>query len=140
VNLYSLLDKRGVNSATGYITTVAIWLQYNTLLFNVILLFNFHVFWGFRDKMQPRHLHYCLLISNGIYDWRNCFQIWRVAANILHKQSRTANKGLSSSLELGHMIINPNRKNLRRLRKLSKGLGVGLILWNEGKQWQRGSG
>jgi hypothetical protein len=36
------------------------------------------------------------------------FQIWRVAANILHKQSRTADKGWSSSLAVG--LITPHRK------------------------------
>jgi hypothetical protein len=29
-------------------------------------------------------------------------QLWRVAVNILNKQSRTANKGWSSTLRVGH--------------------------------------
>jgi hypothetical protein len=33
--------------------------------------------------------------------WRNGLQLWRVAANILNKQSRTADKGWSSSLGVG---------------------------------------
>jgi hypothetical protein len=33
--------------------------------------------------------------------WRNGLQIWRVAANILYKQSRTADKGWYSSLGVG---------------------------------------
>jgi hypothetical protein len=32
---------------------------------------------------------------------REILQIWRVAVNILHKQSRTADKGWSSSLGVG---------------------------------------
>ena len=40
--------------------------------------------------------------------------IWRVAANILNKQSRTADKGWSSSLGggvLGEVLTTPHRKN-----------------------------
>jgi hypothetical protein len=33
-------------------------------------------------------------------------QIWRVAANILNKQSRAADKGWSSSLEVGRGVNN----------------------------------
>ena len=39
-------------------------------------------------------------VSSGC-EWRNGFQIWRVAANILNKQSRIADKGWSSSLWVG---------------------------------------
>jgi hypothetical protein len=38
--------------------------------------------------------------SSG-YEWREGFQIRRVAANILNKKSRTADKRLSSSLGVG---------------------------------------
>jgi len=34
------------------------------------------------------------------------------AANILNKQSRTADKSWYSSLELGEVLITPHRKNL----------------------------
>ena len=37
--------------------------------------------------------------------------IWRVAANILNKLSRTADKGWSSSLGLGEVLTSPRRKN-----------------------------
>jgi len=37
-------------------------------------------------------------------------QIWRVAANILNKQSRTANKGWSSCLGVGRGATTPRRK------------------------------
>jgi hypothetical protein len=36
-----------------------------------------------------------------VADWGNGLQIWRVAASILNKQSRTADKGWSSSLGVG---------------------------------------
>jgi hypothetical protein len=39
--------------------------------------------------------------------------IWRWAANILNKQSRTTDKGWSSSLGLGEMLTTPHRKNVR---------------------------
>jgi len=39
--------------------------------------------------------------------------VWRVAANILNKQSRTADKGWSSSLGgLGEVLTTPHRKNI----------------------------
>jgi hypothetical protein len=37
--------------------------------------------------------------------------IWRVAANILNKQSRTAEKGWSSSFRVGGVLITTHRKN-----------------------------
>jgi hypothetical protein len=37
-------------------------------------------------------------------------QIWRVAANIVSKQSLTAEKGWSSSLGVGHGANNSERK------------------------------
>ena len=36
--------------------------------------------------------------------WRNCLQIWRVAANVLNNQSRTADKGWSSRLGVGRDV------------------------------------
>jgi hypothetical protein len=36
-----------------------------------------------------------------VSDGGDGFQIWRVAANILNKHSQTADKGWSSSLEVG---------------------------------------
>jgi hypothetical protein len=57
--------------------------------------------------------------------WRNGLQLWRVAANILKKQSRTADKGWSSSLGVGR---GANRKKLIMLRIIHRGLGIGLIL------------
>jgi len=37
--------------------------------------------------------------------------IWRVAANILNKQSRTADNGWSSSLGVPELLTTPHRKN-----------------------------
>jgi hypothetical protein len=37
-------------------------------------------------------------------------QIWRVAANVLNKQSWTADKGWSSSLGVGEGLTTPRRK------------------------------
>jgi len=42
------------------------------------------------------------MVRPQVVDGREGLQIWRVAANILNKQSRTADKGWSSSLEGGH--------------------------------------
>jgi hypothetical protein len=57
--------------------------------------------------------------------------VWRVAANILNKQSRTADNGWSSSISL---LWNIHRQNL----------GPGLILWydlsNERETWDEVTG
>jgi hypothetical protein len=45
--------------------------------------------------LSPRHG-----ASSGC-GWRNGLQVWRVAANTLNKQSRTADEGWSSSLGVG---------------------------------------
>jgi hypothetical protein len=45
-----------------------------------------------------------------VADGGDALQFWRVAANILNKQSRTADKGWSSSLGLGVGLTTPHRK------------------------------
>jgi hypothetical protein len=58
-------------------------------------------------------------------------QIWRVAANILNKQSRTADKGWPSNLGVGRGLTPPHRKKRNTLRNVTKGLGIGRILWHD---------
>ena len=56
--------------------------------------------------------------------------IWRVAANILNKQSRTADKGCSSSLGVGRGANNSSLLKRILLRNIHRqSLGPGLILW-----------
>jgi hypothetical protein len=55
-------------------------------------------------------------------------QIQRVAANTLNKQSRTADKGWSSSLGVRRRANNPHRKKSNLLRNVSKRLGLVLIV------------
>jgi hypothetical protein len=50
-------------------------------------------------------------------------QVQRVAANILNKQSRTTDKGWSSSLGVGRGADTPHCKNLLLLQSVSKCLG-----------------
>jgi hypothetical protein len=64
-----------------------------------------------------------------VADGGNGLQIWRVAANILNKQSWIADKGWSSSLGLGVGLTTPHRKIIILLRKFTRSLGNGLILW-----------
>jgi hypothetical protein len=54
--------------------------------------------------------------------------IWMVAGNILNKQSRTADKGWSSSLGVGRGVNNSSPKKLALLRNMNC-IGPGLILW-----------
>jgi hypothetical protein len=46
-----------------------------------------------------------------VADGGDILSIWKVATNILNKQSLTADKGWSSSLDLGVELITPHRKN-----------------------------
>jgi hypothetical protein len=57
-------------------------------------------------SLSPRHG-----VSLGC-GWRNGLRIWRVAANTLNKQSRTAEKGWSSSWGLGEVLTTPHHKKL----------------------------
>jgi hypothetical protein len=48
-------------------------------------------------------------------------QIWRVATNILNKQSRTADNGWSSGLGLSMGLTTPHRKRNKLVTKRHKG-------------------
>ena len=53
--------------------------------------------------------------------------IWRVAANILNKQSRTADNGGPPALGLGEVLTTPHRGNLYSYEIfIQKALGVGV--------------
>jgi hypothetical protein len=58
-------------------------------------------------------------------------QIWRVAANILNKQSWTADKGGPPAWGLGGGLTTLHRKESNTLRNVTKGLGIGRILWKD---------
>jgi hypothetical protein len=45
---------------------------------------------------------------------------WRVATNILNKQSRTGNKGWFSSLGMGELLTTPHRKNISYYESFKK--------------------
>jgi len=56
--------------------------------------------------------------------------IWRIAANILNKQSRTADKGWSSSLGVGQGANSSSTLKHILLRNIHRqSLGPGLTLW-----------
>jgi phage shock protein PspC (stress-responsive transcriptional regulator) len=44
------------------------------------------------ESLSPQHG------ASSACGWRDCLQLWRVAANILNKQQRTNDKGWSSSI------------------------------------------
>jgi hypothetical protein len=62
-------------------------------------------------------------------DGRDGLQLWSLAVNILNKQSRTKDKGLSSSLGVGRGANNPSSYKTNSLRKATQSLGPGRILW-----------
>ena len=66
------------------------------------------------ESLSPRHG-----ASSGC-GWRNDLQLWRVAANILNKQSRTADKGWSSSLGVGRGANNSSAYKINYVTKYSK--------------------
>jgi hypothetical protein len=51
---------------------------------------------------------------------RNGLQIWRVAANSLNKQSRTADKGWSLSFEVGRGANNSSPQKINHVTKSKK--------------------
>jgi hypothetical protein len=55
----------------------------------------------------------------------------RVAANILNKQSRTADKGWYSSLWVGLGASNFSQQELHMLRNISQSLELGMVLRKE---------
>ena len=55
--------------------------------------------------------------------------VWRVAANILNKQSQTADKGWSCSLGFWQGANSSSPQRLILLRIIQTGLGPGLTVW-----------
>jgi hypothetical protein len=67
-------------------------------------------------------------------------QIWTVAVNTLNKQSRTADRGWSSSLVVRRGASNHHRKTPDLLCNVLKSLGPGRILWKNdpnAEKWMR---
>jgi hypothetical protein len=58
-----------------------------------------------------------------VADGRDGLQIWRVAENILNKQSRTADKGWSCSLGVGRGVVISHRKKTILLN-VTQDLGI----------------
>jgi hypothetical protein len=51
------------------------------------------------------------MVRPQVADGGDNLQIWKVAAKIVNKQSRTADNGWSSSLGVGREAITPHRKD-----------------------------
>jgi hypothetical protein len=67
-------------------------------------------------------------------------QIWRVAANILDKQSRTADKGGPPAWGLDGGLTTPHRKKRNTLRNVTEGLRIGRIHRAQDRdRWRAGS-
>jgi hypothetical protein len=60
-----------------------------------------------------------------------CFPIWRVAANIVNNQSRTADKVWSSNLDVRRGAENVSSRKVALLRVVNTCFGHGLILCYE---------
>jgi hypothetical protein len=68
-------------------------------------------------------------------DGGNALQVWRVAANILNKQSRTADKGWSSSLGIGRGANNSSPQKISSLRQFSRKIKMDLSEIGLGLDW-----
>jgi hypothetical protein len=70
-------------------------------------------------------------------DRGDSLQIWRVVANILSKQSQTANRGWPSSLGAGQGANYPHHKKMCMLQIIYKHLANGWIFWHNlsTKKW-----
>jgi hypothetical protein len=64
-----------------------------------------------------------------VADGGDSLQFWRVAANMLNKQSRTTNEGWSSSLGVGRVATPLLTVKISLLRKTTRSLGHGRIPW-----------
>jgi len=82
-----------------------------------------------RGSLPPRHG------ASSCWVRRNILQVRRLAANILNKQSRTADKGWSCRLGVGRGANYSSPYKLTHVTKFSQGFGLGLIFggketWN----------
>jgi hypothetical protein len=104
-------------------------LYFKKKYFITIFIRKVHVKWllGHRCIAHPQ-----------VADGGDSLQIWRVAAYILSKQSRTADRGWSSSFGFGGGLTTPHSKTPDLLRNFLKSLGPGRILWQNdlsNKKW-----
>jgi hypothetical protein len=79
--------------------------------------------------MLGRSLGHNGMARPQVADGGDALQLWRVAVNILNKQSRTTDKGWSSSLGFGRGANNSSQEKISSLRTFEKGLGPGRIPW-----------
>jgi hypothetical protein len=84
----------------------------------------FHIQNGLKVRWVPCHNG---MARRQVVDGGDTIQLCRAAANILNKQSWTANKGWSSSLVVGHGLTTPNCKKKSLLQKFKRRLGPGRI-------------
>jgi hypothetical protein len=63
-----------------------------------------------------------------VADGGDGLQIWMVSANILNKQSRTADKGWSTGRGLSEGLTSLRRKKSSFLRNVTKVLGIARLL------------
>jgi predicted NUDIX family NTP pyrophosphohydrolase len=64
-----------------------------------------------------------------VADGGDGLQIWGVSANILNKQSRTAEMEWPSNLGVGRGYNNSSPQKIRLLRKITRSLRPGQIPW-----------
>jgi hypothetical protein len=83
-----------------YREKITAYCEYETTHVNTYCTSNSTVFLILKRHVRWIPCHHAIARPQ-VADGEDVLQVWRVAANILNKQSRTADKGWYSSLEVG---------------------------------------
>jgi hypothetical protein len=148
---YTCLHVKHFIPYTPYVSYLSLYVGI-TQLFLIVLLVHYPILTGKFLKIlvkvlipSPKYVNLVQWISMCHVKWVHChhgmarpqvadggdaFQIWRVAANILNKQSRTADRWWPSGLGVGRGKHPPTVKKMYVLQSIYKGLGNERILWH----------
>jgi hypothetical protein len=69
-----------------------------------------------------------VMVRPQVVDGGDVLQVWKEAANILHRQSQTADQGWSSSLGVGRGAHNSSPLQISLLRKFTRSIGPWVII------------
>jgi hypothetical protein len=126
--VYTLIKKVNTRTWKGFLR---IWLWFSCWLseYNSVWIFNKNV--CSKSVIIIKYIIHTIKISIWSFSMiaRALFQTATKAW--LNKQSRTADKGWPSSLGVGRWLTIPHRKKRKKLRNVTKVLGIGWILWND---------
>jgi len=76
------------------------------------------------------------MVRSEVADGRDGLQTWRVATHILNEQSRTADKGWSSSLGVGRGVNSSQQQKKRLVTKCYTGPRILTDTFERPRQWE----